>query len=500
MNRRRIVGLALVAGLFAATHIAAPQDGKKPLTKDEVIELVKNHVPTGEVVHAIEEFGIDFEPSDDFFLAVRAMGASDEVIAALRKAKPNKPPENKEPQPAQIVVQTSPGAEVYLDDSFKGQASPEGRLAIDNPTPGAHTLRVALAGKKNFEQQVTVAAGEPTQVQATLADVAGSIRVRASAGAEVFLDNTSKGTIGASGQLVIPDAAGGAHELRVSAPGKKGYRQSVNVTAGGEADVEATLADVEKPNPSPPVGTPRPAVATLTAGGVRRNPQDGLNYVWIPPGTFQMGCSPGDSECGRDEKPLHPVTISKGFWLGQTPVTAGAYRRFSAATGREMPAAPSFNEGWAIDNMPVVNVTWDDARAYCGWMGGRLPTEAEWEYAARAGSTEARYGPLDEIAWYDQNSGGKTNEVGQKRANSFGLFDMLGNVWEWVNDWYDNRYHPGRPSADPPGPSGGRERVQRGGSWYNQASNERVSFRNGNSPGARNVNIGFRCFGAERSP
>jgi serine/threonine-protein kinase len=233
----------------------------------------------------------------------------------------------------------------------------------------------------------------------------------------------------------------------------------------------------------------------------RVNPRDGLKYVWIPPGSFQMGCSPGDKECSEGEKPAHHVTITKGFWLGQTEVTVAAYRRFVGSTGVQMPPAPGFNVGWNNQDMPIVNVSWDDATAFCGWAGGRLPTEAEWEYAGRAGSTEARYGPIDEVAWYSNNSGQKTHEVAQKRANGFGLYDVLGNVLEWVNDWYDQNYYQNSPSQDPTGPASGQWRVLRGGSWLYDPWSVRVSLRYGYLPAFRNFSyVGFRCGGEVAGP
>jgi formylglycine-generating enzyme required for sulfatase activity len=260
------------------------------------------------------------------------------------------------------------------------------------------------------------------------------------------------------------------------------------VTTALGAQQQATIAQARRRDLGPSPGT------------VRENPKDGLKYVWIPPGTFVRGCSPGDSKCSGDEKPTHQVTITRGFWIGQTPVAVGAYKRFARATGQQMPTAPNFNEGWTNENMPTVNVTWDDAQAYCGWVGGRLPTEAEWEYAARGGSTKARYGPIDEVAWYSNNSGGQTHDVAQKRANGLGLYDMLGNVWEWVNDWYDQNYYQNSPSQDPRGSASRWVRVLRGGSWYVDPWFVRVSYRLRENPTHWNYNFGFRCGGEMFAP
>ena len=259
-----------------------------------------------------------------------------------------------------------------------------------------------------------------------------------------------------------------------------------------------------------------------SAGTVKTNPKDGQRYVWIPPGKFMMGCSPGDSECLVDEKPAHQVEITKGFWLGQTSVTVGAWKKYTRATGKSMPM-PRFvdpvNADWPDDQQPIVNITWADAGDYCGQAGGHLPTEAEWEYAARAGSTASRYGSLDAIAWYADNSGRahidsadilKTDQknydsrlyangnmahgVAQKEPNAWKLYDMLGNVWQWTADWYNEKFYEQKEGNDPQGPPGGQSRTRRGGSWYYDPRILRVSTRNPQVPSYRGGSgTGVRC-------
>ena len=250
-------------------------------------------------------------------------------------------------------------------------------------------------------------------------------------------------------------------------------------------------------NPPPVVAAPRPALISVPSPAVtiadlevRTNRIDGLRYVRIPAGTFRMGCSPGDGECHPNEKPAHEVRISEAFWMGQTAVTVGAYRRFAAATGKAMPSLTHSG-----DSLPMTAVNWAEAQGYCEWAGMRLPTEAEWEYAARAGTTGARYAELENVAWYRDNSDHKPHPVGQKTPNGFKLYDMLGNVWEWTADWYEGTYTGSSPVIDPTGPSTGERRVLRGGSWVYIASSVRASNRGSNLPAVRNFNIGVRCTG-----
>ncbi len=219
-----------------------------------------------------------------------------------------------------------------------------------------------------------------------------------------------------------------------------------------------------------------------------------MEFVEIPAGEFLMGSPKSDKEARKDEMPQHKVIIENGFSMQKTEVTQGQWREIM---GRN----PSgFQKG---DDYPVESVSWNDVQEFIKKLNEkmgknyRLPTEAEWEYAARAGST-TRYPCgddekcLDAIAWYDTNSGNTTHPVGKKLPNTWGLYDMIGNAWEWCQDWYDEKYYKKSPLNDPKGPEAGSYRVIRGGSWDYFAWYCRSSSRYFNDPSGASGSVGFR--------
>ena len=243
-------------------------------------------------------------------------------------------------------------------------------------------------------------------------------------------------------------------------------------------------------------------------GSARINPIDGQEYAWIPPGSFRMGCVPEDDQCDDDEKPLHFVEISRGFWMARAHTTVRAYEQFVAATKEEMPTAPFFNLEWKEKDHPIVRIKWAHADSFCKWAGGRLPTEAQWEYAARGGEEGFIYPSGNFLTHEDANyedTGGRdrwdyTSPAGSFPPNAYGLYDMAGNVWEWVADWYHAKSYSHLPSKDPQGPSRGYERVIVGGSWFNAARVLRISDRFKLYEVSRSFDVGFRCVwdGAEK--
>lgn len=237
--------------------------------------------------------------------------------------------------------------------------------------------------------------------------------------------------------------------------------------------------------------------ATLGApvsGGTSRDTVTGMEFIAVKGGCFQMGDTFGDG--GSEEKPVHEVCVSD-FSIGKYEVTYGQWQKI-------MGSDPSYFSFCGAD-CPVEQVSWDGVQEFLRKLnkrrGGsvirpyRLPTEAEWEYAARSGGKQEKYSggsDIDAVAWYGSNSDIKTHQVGRKQANDLGLYDMSGNVWEWVNDWYDDGYYRKSPRDNPQGPITGSRRVSRGGSWINDPANVRASTRYNYVPGRRYFDLGFR--------
>lgn len=236
--------------------------------------------------------------------------------------------------------------------------------------------------------------------------------------------------------------------------------------------------------------------------------KDGAPMVFIPAGGFWMG-SPEDESRSKDERPRHKVSLDS-FYLDIFEVTTRQYGQFMSAEGH---AAPEFWDQVVSsrdENKPVVGVSWQDAKDFCNWAGKRLPTEAEWEKAAR-GTDERKYPwgqepPSTHMANFDQKStpekiySDRVMPVGsyENGKSPLGVYDMAGNVWEWVADWYDKEYYRNSPKKNPKGPETGEEKVMRGGSWDDHPSPLRSADRSKLLPSERNDSVGFRCATDER--
>jgi formylglycine-generating enzyme required for sulfatase activity len=261
-----------------------------------------------------------------------------------------------------------------------------------------------------------------------------------------------------------------------------------------------------------------PRQQTTASGSAYKDPTTGMEFVRVKGGCYQMGDTFGDGD--SDEKPVHEVCVGD-FYIGKYDVTVGDFRKFVNGTGYSTEAEkgdgcyawtgskwekdssknwknPGFSQE---DRNPVVCVTWNDAKAYAEWMQTksgktvRLPTEAEWEYAARSGGKSEKYAggnDIDSVAWYYGNSGNMTHPVGTKSPNGLGLYDMSGNVWQWTDDWYGDKYYSESPRNNPAGPNSGQYRVLRGGSWVNTPVNVRAASRGRGVPAGRTLDLGFR--------
>lgn len=270
----------------------------------------------------------------------------------------------------------------------------------------------------------------------------------------------------------------GHYHVEVSADGYESQRVWVSMSAGKDMTIDIRLKHIA-------------VVTPVQAAGRKVRNNLGMEFIYIKPGTFMMG-SPSHEKGRYNNEKQHQVTLTRGFYMQTTEVTQGQWKAV-------MGSNPSRFKG---DDLPVEQISWNDVQEFIRRLnqreGGdkyRLPTEAEWEYACRAGrTTRFSFGDdesrLGEYAWYDGNSGSRTHPVAQKKPNAWGLYDMHGNVWEWCQDRYGD--YPSGSVTDPEGPSSGSYRVIRGGSWVNEPRFVRSANRGRSYPDYRNYNLGFR--------
>ena len=355
------------------------------------------------------------------------------------------------------VTSTPFDAAITID----GQSYGETPNTIDRLLEGEHTVVLTKSGYAAETQTVTIREGQTSTVTATLRNGC-PVRVTASkSGARVYVDGEEVGTAPYSGTLTF-----GSHTLYAIADGKRSQEQEIVIRQGETAirNVELSFS----------------ANKTFTVNGVT------FEMVYVEGGTFTMGAT---SEQGSDaysyEKPTHSVRLSN-YYIGQTEVTQALWEAVMGETVSQIATRNGWNTDGVGGNYPMYYVSWNDVQDFIRKLNAktgqtfRLPTEAEWEYAARGGSKSRGYkysgsNTLGNVAWYDDNSGSKTHPVGTKQANELGLYDMSGNVWEWCQDWYGD--YSSSTQTNPTGPYNGSLRVLRGGSWLNSARHCRVSDR-----------------------
>ena len=393
-----------------------------------------------------------------------------------------------------LVVETTPsGAQVLVDDQPVGKTPLErsdiraGMRAVTLLHP--HYETVHLADRK-FEEGVVL------RLERVLKRRVGRLTVMATP-RQAWVEVAGKRMAEAT-PVTLEDLPAGRVRVRLGAPDHRPSVVEVEIPNNGLVRLERELEPIAQ---LAPILEPESPVATVTIGQKFRV-FDGMEFVWVPAGEFLMGWT---SHLGKDdEKPVTRVRISHGFWMGKYQVTQAQWQ---AVMGNN----PSRFKEYGSD-CPVENVSWNDVGAFLRKLnesaGGkyRLPTEAEWEYTARAGTETDTYAGniteprgndpgLNRIGWYDENSSGGAHPVGQKSPNAFGLHDMLGNVWEWVGDWYGA--YPGGAVTNPKGPASGSSRVARGGSWGNFAWHCRSALRRSLAPENHMGYLGFRLLRTE---
>jgi formylglycine-generating enzyme required for sulfatase activity len=408
-----------------------------------------------------------------------------------------------------VIITDPPGAEVVVDGIARGATEPETGLMLSGLNPGKHTLLVRKQWHRPAERELNIEPGKRTVINLALGRPIGFVSIRSSvAGSRIEI----KGVGVYSNEVHRREVPVGKYQVKIEPPNSKPRLQAIEVETGVETDLYvdfgpdavSTKVDLTS-HPVEVINRGRPDRAWLKVGehyGAQVAGSLVPEVVSIPAGSFQMGSETG----GEDEKPVHEVSVD-GFDIGRLLVTNMQYKAFCDATNRPYPIDPlewgNYFKGYP--DHPVVMVSWEDAVAYCEWLSNvtglkyRLPTEAEWEYAARGGLAGKKY------PWGDEEPKGRacylegqipfgvpTMRVGSYPPNASGLYDMAGNVWQWCGDWYDVSYYRSGNNRNPQGPPEGANRVARGGAWLYGPNSLRCAIRLQLSPQMQHETVGFR--------
>ncbi|MBE6319842.1 MAG: PEGA domain-containing protein [Bacteroidales bacterium] len=392
---------------------------------------------------------------------------------------------------AQVTLTTNEGADIYVDGSRLGTTRWTGTLEL-----GEHSVETRQASHHSAYTNVRItpqSAGQTVTLNNPL-PIYGSLIVDGSpADVAVYVDGKKVGT----SPLFVSELLIGTHTVRLEKDGYDQQEKTVQIAENQESMLDFTLTKTVAKAPVVPAVPQGGAVETITVKGVS------FNLIKVQGGTFTMGAtSEQGSDAYSDEKPMHQVTLSD-YYIGETEVTQELWQAVMGTTIQEQAKKGSYDTSlYGVGNSyPMYYISWDDCQTFITKLNQltgknfRLPTEAEWEYAARGGQKSRGYkyagsNTLSDVAWYTGNSGSKTHPVKQKQANELGLYDMTGNVWEWCQDWHGS--YSSNAQTNPTGPSSGSTRVYRGGGWYNDASSCRVACRDYYSPGYRDNGLGFR--------
>ena len=373
---------------------------------------------------------------------------------------------------AETTIKVEDEAEIVINGISKGKGSWKGPLCA-----GVHDVECRLPNHISSKKQIVVKVDVPeTHILDKPTPIEGSLYVKSNpSGAKIFIDGRELGIVTPN---KIDNVLIGSHKVTILFDDNKLHDVDIHINKDEIATVDVNLSDIN------------PTGRIFTIGGVT------FKMKLVEAGTFQMGSTTG----GSDEAPVYSVTISKDYYLGETEVTQALWK---AVTGYSPTSGGlSWSSKYGLgDNYPAYFICYEDVQSFITKLNSltgerfRMPTEVEWEYAARGGKKSKGYtysgsDTVGEVAWYDGNSSSKTHAVKTKAANELGIYDMSGNVWEWCSDWDDT--YSSSAQTDPAGPTTGANRVNRGGSWFSNAANCRCASRTDDAPSIRGGNLGVR--------